>query len=133
RIALCRGERGRGMLGRIVALDVLVAALSGCLALVSLWFERSDLVLVLTVLALVGFVGSVTLARFAAVEPEDERRILTPREAAEADARERFEDEIRARLEQEHEARRHGPEHEARRHGPEDEARRHGPEEGRGR
>lgn len=100
-ITLLRVERGPSMLDRIVALDVLVAALIGCLALVSLWFERSDLVLVLTVLALVGFVGSVTLARFAAVEPEDGRRILTPREAAEADARERFEDEIRDRLEQE--------------------------------
>src|SRR5699024_12611313 len=110
RIALCRGERGRGMLDRIVALDVLVAALIGCLALVSLWFGRTDLVLVLTVLALVGFVGSVTLARFAAVEPEDEGRILTPREAAEADARARFEDEIRDRLEREHAARQNRPE-----------------------
>jgi len=109
-ITLFRVERGPSMLDRIVALDVLVAALIGCLALVSLWFGRTDLVLVLTVLALVGFVGSVTLARFAAVEPEDEGRILTPREAAEADARERFEDEIRDRLEREHEARQNGPE-----------------------
>lgn len=101
-ITLFRVERGPSMLDRIVALDVLVAALIGCLALVSLWFGRTDLVLVLTVLALVGFVGSVTLARFAAVEPEDEARILTPREAAEADARERFDDEVRERLEREH-------------------------------
>lgn len=98
-ITLFRVERGPSMLDRIVALDVLVSCLIGGLALVSLWSGRTDLVLVLTVLALVGFVGSVTLARFAAVEPEDERRILTPREAAVADARERFEDEIRDRLE----------------------------------
>lgn len=91
-ITLFRVERGPSMLDRIVALEVLVSALIGCLALVSLWFGRSDLVLVLTVLALVGFIGSVTLARFAAAEPETESRILTPQEAAERDARNRRED-----------------------------------------
>ncbi len=91
-ITLFRVERGPSMLDRIVALDVLVSCLMGCLALVSLWFGRTDLVLLLTVLALVGFVGSVTLARFAAAEPEAESRILTAQEAAEADARARFED-----------------------------------------
>ncbi|UFU06177.1 monovalent cation/H+ antiporter complex subunit F [Ruania halotolerans] len=88
-IVVGRIERGPSMLDRVVGLDVLVAVMIGCLALVSLWFGREDLVLVLTVLALVGFVGSVTLARFAAAEPEDERRILTPAEAAKADERER--------------------------------------------
>ena len=91
-IALFRVQRGPSMLDRIVALDVLVSCLIGCLALVSLWFGRTDLVLLLTVLALVGFVGSVTLARFAAAEPETEARILTAQEAAEAEARARFED-----------------------------------------
>ena len=91
-ITLFRVERGPSMLDRIVALDVLVSALIGSLALVSLWFGRTDLVLVLTVLALVGFVGSVTLARFAAAEPEAESRIITPAEAAERDARARLED-----------------------------------------
>ena len=91
-ITLFRVERGPSMLDRIVALDVLVSCLIGCLALVSLWFGRTDLVLVLTVLALVGFVGSVTLARFAAAEPETEARILTAQEAAEAEARARFGD-----------------------------------------
>ena len=91
-ITLFRVERGPSMLDRIVALDVLVSALIGSLALVSLWFGRTDLVLVLTVLALVGFVGSVTLARFAAAEPEAESRIITVAEAAERDARARQED-----------------------------------------
>lgn len=91
-ITLFRVERGPSMLDRIVALDVLVSALMGSLALVSLWFERTDLVLLLTVLALVGFVGSVTLARFAAAEPDTEARILSAEEAAEAEARARFED-----------------------------------------
>lgn len=89
-ITLYRVERGPSMLDRIVALDVLVSCLMGCLALVSLWFGRTDLVLLLTVLALVGFVGSVTLARFAAAEPEAEARILTAQEAAEAEAHARY-------------------------------------------
>ncbi len=91
-VTLYRVEKGPSMLDRVVALDVLVSTLIGCLALVSLWFGREDLVLVLMGLALVGFVGAVTLARFAASEPEEERRILTEAEAAAAEAAE-LEDE----------------------------------------
>ena len=83
---LTRIERGPSMLDRIVALDVLIATIIGCLAMVSAWTGRTDLVPVLVVLALVGFVGSVTLARFAASEPEDERRILTREEIVAAEA-----------------------------------------------
>lgn len=83
---LTRIERGPSMLDRIVALDVLIATIIGCLAMVSAWTGRTDLVPVLVVLALVGFVGSVTLARFAAAEPEDERRILTREEIVAAEA-----------------------------------------------
>lgn len=39
--------------------------------------RRPDVVPVLVVLTLVGFVGSVSIARFAAVESADEARILT--------------------------------------------------------
>ncbi|UFU02762.1 monovalent cation/H+ antiporter complex subunit F [Ruania suaedae] len=88
-LVVIRVERGPSMLDRVIALDVLVAVLVACLSLVAIWYGREDVVLVLTVFALVGFVGSVTLARFAAVEPEDERRILTPAEVAEVEARER--------------------------------------------
>ena len=83
---LTRIDRGPSMLDRIVALDVLIATIIGCLAMVSAWTGRTDLVPVLVVLALVGFVGSVTLARFAASEPEDERRILTREEIVAAEA-----------------------------------------------
>ena len=83
---LTRIGRGPRMLDRIVALDVLIATIIGCLAMVSAWTGRTDLVPVLVVLALVGFVGSVTLARFAASEPEDERRILTREEIVAAEA-----------------------------------------------
>lgn len=95
-VALTRVERGPSMLDRIVALDVLVAAIIGCLAMVSAINGRVDLVPVLMVLSLVGFVGAVTLARFAAAEPEEERRILTAEESRAADARQREAEEREA-------------------------------------
>ena len=45
------------------------------------------------VLSLVGFVGSVTIARFAAVEPEGEGRVRTREEIAAEAERMRAEDE----------------------------------------
>ena len=90
--ALARAERGPSILDRVVAVDVVVATILATVALISAWTGRSDLVPVLVVLALVGFIGSVTLARFSAAESDDERRILTPEEAkAQAAARWRAE------------------------------------------
>lgn len=86
--ALFRAERGPSMLDRVVAVDVVVAIVLGAIALVSAWTQRFDLVPVLVVLALVGFIGSVTVARFAAAERDDDKRILTREEArAEREAR----------------------------------------------
>src|SRR5699024_8736068 len=79
-VAVFRVERGPSMLDRIVALDVVIAALIGTTALWSAATGRVDLVPLLTVMAIVGFVASVTLARFAAAEPEDEGRILSESE-----------------------------------------------------
>lgn len=84
--AFARVERGPSMLDRVVALDVVTAAVLATVALVSALTRRGDLVPVLVVLALVGFIGSVTIARFAATESDDERRILTREEAAEQEA-----------------------------------------------
>lgn len=86
-LIVVRIERGASMLDRTIALDMLVGALIAALAIFSAATGRSDLVNVLVVLALVGFVGSVTLARFVAVEPEDEGRILSPEEVRIHDAR----------------------------------------------
>lgn len=86
-LIVARIERGPSMLDRAIALDALVASLMGGLAMWSAATGRDDLVNVLVVLALVGFIGSVTLARFVAVEPEDEGRILTPEEVRIHDAR----------------------------------------------
>ncbi|GMA32751.1 monovalent cation/H+ antiporter complex subunit F [Litorihabitans aurantiacus] len=80
--AVVRAERGPSMLDRVVAVDVVVAGVLAAVALVSAWTLRTDLVPVLVVLALVGFLGSVTVARFAAADSDDDKRIMTREEAA---------------------------------------------------
>lgn len=85
-LALIRAEKGPSMLDRTVALDVITSAIVGAVALEAAWSRRVDVVPLLVVLSLVGFVGSVTIARFAAVEPEGEGRILTREEVAALEA-----------------------------------------------
>lgn len=116
-LIVVRIERGRSMLDRAIALDMLVASLMAALAMWSAATGRTDLVNVLVVLSLVGFVGSVTLARFVAVEPEDEGRILTPEEVRIHDAR------LRGALERERDRTGAGREDAARRADPEGEER----------
>ncbi|QDB80494.1 pH regulation protein F [Georgenia sp. 311] len=79
-LALTRIERGPSMFDRIVGIDVMTAILIGSVALVAAVTKRSDLVPVLIVLALVGFIGSTSVARFAAAESAEEGRILTREE-----------------------------------------------------
>ncbi|WP_182112410.1 MULTISPECIES: monovalent cation/H+ antiporter complex subunit F [unclassified Actinotalea] len=81
-LALIRAEKGPSMLDRTVALDILTGALVGGIALEAAWSRRVDTVPILVVLSLVGFLASVTVARFAAVETEGEGRILTREELA---------------------------------------------------
>jgi multicomponent Na+:H+ antiporter subunit F len=83
--ALVRAEKGPSILDRTVALDVLVATMIAGVGVYAAWHRRADVVPVLVVLSLVGFVGSVAIARFAAVEPEGEGRVRTREEIA-ADA-----------------------------------------------
>ncbi len=92
-LALVRAERGPTMLDRTVALDVLTSIVVGALALHGAWTRREDTVPVLVALALVGFVSSVTIARFAAVEPEGEGRVLTREEVAAMEATRRAEED----------------------------------------
>lgn len=68
-LAVVRIERGPTMLDRTVAFDVLTTALVGAIAVEAAISRRTDSVPILVVLSLVGFIGSVTIARFAAVEP----------------------------------------------------------------
>ncbi|NTW41293.1 MAG: pH regulation protein F [Cellulomonadaceae bacterium] len=81
-LALVRAERGPTMLDRTVALDTITVIIVCAGALEAAWTRRVDTVPILAVLSLVGFVGSVTIARFASVEPEGEGRILTREEVA---------------------------------------------------
>ncbi len=83
-LALIRAEKGPSMLDRTVAFDVFTTTLVAAVALEAAWSRRVDTLVLLVVLSLVGFVGSVTIARFAAVEPEDAARVRT-REEVEAE------------------------------------------------
>lgn len=85
-LAIARAERGPSMLDRTVALDVVVTTMVAAVALYAAYFRRADVVPLLVVLSLVGFVGSVTVARFAAVEPEGEGRVRTREEVAAEEA-----------------------------------------------
>lgn len=85
-LAMIRVERGPSILDRAVALDIITNILMIGVALEAALNRRTDTVPVLAALALVGFVASVTIARFASVEPEDAGRIKTPEEIEAEDA-----------------------------------------------
>jgi len=78
-LAVVRMERGPTMLDRTVAFDVLTTALVGAIAVEAALSRRTESVPILVVLSLVGFVGSVTIARFAAVEPPKDDRTQNTR------------------------------------------------------
>ncbi|MBT0993666.1 pH regulation protein F [Cellulomonas sp. DKR-3] len=92
-LAVVRAEKGPSMLDRTVALDITVTAMIAAVALYAASDRRTDVVPVLVVLSLVGFVGSVTIARFASVEPEGEGRVRTREEIA-AEEAQRRQDEL---------------------------------------
>ncbi|MFE6968627.1 monovalent cation/H+ antiporter complex subunit F [Isoptericola sp. NPDC057653] len=81
-LALVRVERGPSMLDRAVALDALTITLVGAIAIEAFWSRRTETIPILVALSMVGFVGSVTMARFAAKEPEGEGRVRSPEEVA---------------------------------------------------
>ncbi|OLT50911.1 monovalent cation/H+ antiporter complex subunit F [Cellulosimicrobium sp. CUA-896] len=92
-LAVVRAERGPTMLDRTIALDVFTTTLVAAIALEAAFSRRTDTIPLLVVLSLVGFVGSVTIARFASVEPEGEGRIRTAEEVAREDAERRAAEE----------------------------------------
>jgi multicomponent Na+:H+ antiporter subunit F len=73
-LAVVRMERGPSMLDRSVAFDVLTTALVGAIAVETALSRRTEAVPILVVLSMVGFIGSVAIARFAAVEPPKDRQ-----------------------------------------------------------
>jgi multicomponent Na+:H+ antiporter subunit F len=85
-LAVIRAEKGPSMLDRTVALDIVVTTMIAAVAVYAAVERRTDVVPILVVLSLVGFVGSVTIARFASVEPEGEGRVRTREEIAAQEA-----------------------------------------------
>lgn len=68
--ALCviRLARGPSVLDRLVAMDMLLAVVAGGLGAYCAYTRDSTAVPVLVIVALLGFVGSVSVTRFLALE-----------------------------------------------------------------
>lgn len=88
-LAVVRAERGPSTLDRTIALDIVLTITIAGGALYASLERRTDIVPILVVLSLVGFVGSVTVARFASVEPPGEGRVRTREEIAAEEAERR--------------------------------------------
>ena len=84
---------GPSMLDRMVGVDLLTSTILGAIAVISAVTGRTDLLPVLVVLAMVGFIGSTTIARFVAHEPTADKRILSKDEVARILADERIRDD----------------------------------------
>lgn len=101
-LALWRVERGPSMLDRTIAVDVLTSVLIAAVATYAAWTRRADMVPVLLALSLVGFLTSVTIARFAAVEPAGEGRVLSREEADALEAARREQEQQELSFDEEH-------------------------------
>lgn len=65
-VCLVRIVRGPTMLDRTVAVDVIVAACVGAIGVEAAVFQHSTTLPILIALALIAFLGSVSIARYAA-------------------------------------------------------------------
>lgn len=72
-LVVIRMTIGPTMLNRVVAMDVLIAIVVAGLGLEAAVNRHSTTLPILVVLSLVGFVGSVSVARFAARDEKGER------------------------------------------------------------
>ncbi len=72
-LVLVRMAIGPTMLNRVVAMDVLVAIVICGLALDAAMRQQPTILPILIVLALLAFVGSVSVARFAARDEKGEK------------------------------------------------------------
>lgn len=71
-LALIRVVRGPSSLDRVVAMDVLLSCLIGAIGIEAAYGRHGTTIPVLAVLALLGFVGSVAIARFGADVGDDD-------------------------------------------------------------
>lgn len=90
---IVRVSIGPSMLDRMVGVDLLTSTILGAIAVISALSGRTDLLPVLVVLAMVGFIGSTTIARFVAHEPTADKRILSKDEVARILSDERIRDD----------------------------------------
>jgi multicomponent Na+:H+ antiporter subunit F len=74
-LALVRVERGPSMLDRALGVELLASSLVGVIAIEAAWSRRTETIPILVALSLVGFVGSVVIARFVAREPDEEVQV----------------------------------------------------------
>lgn len=72
-LVLIRMSAGPTMLNRVVAMDVLIAVVVAGLGLEAALNRHATTLPILVVLSLVGFVGSVSVARFAAHDDKEEK------------------------------------------------------------
>ncbi|MEG9249444.1 monovalent cation/H+ antiporter complex subunit F [Arthrobacter sp. Soc17.1.1.1] len=63
-LALYRAVRGPSILDRVLALDVVLAIIGAALVLNMVVNRHLDNLILLVTISLVGFIGSVTVARF---------------------------------------------------------------------
>jgi len=66
-----RIAKGPSLLDRVIAADVLLAIFGASLATEMALNKHTDNLALLVVLSVIGFIGSVTVARFAAHRKED--------------------------------------------------------------
>lgn len=62
---LYRLAKGPSLLDRVVAIDVLLAVVAAALAVEMTYHGHLDNLILMVIVSLVGFIGSVTVARFA--------------------------------------------------------------------
>jgi multicomponent Na+:H+ antiporter subunit F len=67
-LALARVVMGPTMLDRVMAMEVLVAVLVGGIAIEAAYNQHTTTIPILLALAMLGFVGATSVARFAAEE-----------------------------------------------------------------
>ena len=63
-LALYRAVRGPSILDRVLALDVVLAVIGAALVLNMVLNRHLDNLILLVTISLIGFIGSVTVARF---------------------------------------------------------------------
>lgn len=82
-----RTAKGPTALDRMVSVDMLTSIVIGAFALLAAATRRADLLPVFVVLSIIGFIGSTTLARFAAPLTSATRKALAQAAAQREEAR----------------------------------------------